>query len=60
MAGTARSQWGDRLGGGSEQVSDAPAVRPTPLSQDELLELFDGSETGAGFELQPATIHSIL
>ncbi|MEL7252991.1 MAG: chlorophyllide a reductase iron protein subunit X [Pseudomonadota bacterium] len=55
IVGTAKSQWGDLFAGLSEQVSDAPPVRPTPLSQDELLELFDGSETGAGFELVPAT-----
>ena len=30
-------------------------VRPAPLSQDGLLELFDGSETGAGVVLEPAT-----
>jgi chlorophyllide a reductase subunit X len=30
-------------------------MRPTALNQDELLELFDGSETGAGIELEPAT-----
>jgi chlorophyllide a reductase subunit X len=36
-------------------VAVAPPVRPTPLSQDGLLELFDGSETGAGVVLEPAT-----
>jgi chlorophyllide a reductase subunit X len=30
-------------------------MRPTALNQDELLELFDGSETGAGYTLVPAT-----
>ena len=30
-------------------------MRPTTLSQDELLGLFDGGETGAGFTLEPAT-----
>ena len=30
-------------------------MRPVALSQDELLELFDGSDTGAGVVLEPAT-----
>jgi len=30
-------------------------MRPTALNQDELLALFDGSETGAGYVLEPAT-----
>jgi chlorophyllide a reductase subunit X len=30
-------------------------VRPTPLSQDALIGLFDGKETGADFVLEPAT-----
>lgn len=37
-------------------VADAPPVRPTPLSQDELLSLFSSEETGAGVTLEPATI----
>ncbi len=55
IVGTSKSQWGELFAGLADQVSDAPPVRPTPLSQDELLELFDGSETGAGFVLEPAT-----
>jgi chlorophyllide a reductase subunit X len=38
-----------------DNVATAPPQRPTALNQDELLELFDGSETGAGYELVPAT-----
>ena len=30
-------------------VAEAPPIRPKPLSQDELLGLFDGSDTGAEF-----------
>ena len=33
----------------------APPVRPTPLDQDGLLALFDGSETGADVVLEPAS-----
>ncbi|MEM7733998.1 MAG: hypothetical protein AAF280_14620, partial [Pseudomonadota bacterium] len=55
IVGTDKSQWGGLFAGLADQVSEAPPVRPTPLSQDGLLDLFDGSETGAGFELVPAT-----
>lgn len=36
-------------------VAEAPPVRPQPLTQDALLDLFDGSDTGAGVVLEPAT-----
>ena len=55
IVGTDKSQWGSLFAGLADQVSDAPPVRPTPLSQDGLLDLFDGSETGAGVDLVPAT-----
>ncbi|MEM1307701.1 MAG: chlorophyllide reductase iron protein subunit X, partial [Pseudomonadota bacterium] len=34
-------------------------VRPTPLSQDGLLDLFAPEDTGANFELTPATIEDM-
>ncbi|WP_415922646.1 chlorophyllide a reductase iron protein subunit X [Tateyamaria sp. SN6-1] len=55
IVGTAESQWGALFAELGMNVAAAPPVRPAPLSQDGLLELFDGSETGAGIELQPAT-----
>ena len=36
-------------------MAEAPPIRPTPLDQDGLLDLFDGSEVGAGVVLEPAT-----
>ncbi|MEL6585020.1 MAG: chlorophyllide reductase iron protein subunit X, partial [Pseudomonadota bacterium] len=51
----AESQWGALFAELGMNVANAPPVRPAPLSQDGLLELFDGSETGAGVELVPAT-----
>ena len=39
----------------AEAVSLAPPVHPAPLDQDGLLALFDGSDTGAGVTLDPAT-----
>ncbi|MEL7461549.1 MAG: chlorophyllide a reductase iron protein subunit X [Pseudomonadota bacterium] len=55
IVGTAQSQWGELFAGLGDAVAVAPPVRPGPLSQDGLLDLFDGSETGAGFTLEPAT-----
>ncbi|MEO1238744.1 MAG: chlorophyllide a reductase iron protein subunit X [Pseudomonadota bacterium] len=55
IVGTAASQWGGLFAELGMNVADAPPVRPAPLSQDGLLELFDGSDTGAGIVLEPAT-----
>jgi 3,8-divinyl chlorophyllide a/chlorophyllide a reductase subunit X len=55
IVGTSKSQWGDLFAGLGDQVSIAPPVRPTPLDQDGLLDLFDAAETGADFVLTPAT-----
>ncbi|MEM1362103.1 MAG: chlorophyllide a reductase iron protein subunit X [Pseudomonadota bacterium] len=55
IVGTNASQWGTLFAGLAEAVGLAPPVRPKPLDQDELIGLFDGSETGAGVVLEPAT-----
>ena len=55
IVGTGASPWGGLFAGLAEAVAGAPPVRPTPLDQDGLLGLFDGSETGAGITLEPAT-----
>ncbi|MEM1236137.1 MAG: chlorophyllide a reductase iron protein subunit X [Pseudomonadota bacterium] len=55
IVGTKEGQWGDLFAGLGDNVAAAPPVRPSPLSQDGLLGLFDGKETGAGIELVPAT-----
>ena len=47
--------WGELFAGLAEQVAGAPPMRPKPLTQDGLLGLFDGKDTGAGFVLEPAT-----
>ncbi len=39
----------------SSNVTDAPPVQPNPLSQDELLDLFNGEEVGRNVVLEPAT-----
>ena len=55
IVGTDASQWGSLFAELGDNVAAAPAVHPTALSQDGLLELFDGSDTGAGITLVPAT-----
>jgi chlorophyllide a reductase subunit X len=55
IVGTAESQWGELFAALGENVAEAPPMRPVALNQDQLLELFDGSETGAGIELVPAS-----
>ncbi len=55
IVGSAESQWGDLFTELSVNVAEAPPVRPSPVNQDGLLSLFDGSETGADFVLVPAT-----
>jgi chlorophyllide a reductase subunit X len=55
IVGTAQSPWGALFAGLAEEVAVAPPVRPGPLDQDGLLGLFDGSDTGAGVVLEPAT-----
>jgi chlorophyllide a reductase subunit X len=55
IVGTSKSQWGDLFAGLATAVADAPPIRPAPLDQDGLLGLFAPEETGAGFELVPAS-----
>ncbi len=55
IVGTGESQWGDLFAALGENVAEAPPMRPVALTQDQLLELFDGSDTGAGVVLEPAT-----
>ena len=55
IVGTMEGPWGPLFAELGVNVADAPPVRPQPLTQDGLLELFDGSDTGAGITLQPAT-----
>ena len=55
IVGTNQSQWGALFAALGENVGEAPPLRPTALSQDELIGLFDGKDTGAGIVLEPAT-----
>ncbi len=55
IVGSKKSQWGDLFTELSINVAEAPPIRPVPLNQDGLLNLFDSSETGGDFILEPAT-----
>ncbi len=55
IVGTMESEWGSLFAGLGEEVAAAPPGHPTPLSQDGLLGLFSADETGADFQLTPAT-----
>ena len=53
--GTAAGPWGALFAELAENVGGAPPLRPSPLSQDGLLDLFDAETTGADFVLEPAS-----
>ncbi|GAB5447230.1 chlorophyllide a reductase iron protein subunit X [Gymnodinialimonas sp.] len=55
IVGTQESEWGALFAELGDNVATAPPMRPTALNQDGLLALFDGSDTGAGVVLEPAT-----
>jgi chlorophyllide a reductase subunit X len=55
IVGRPDGRWGALFAGLAEQVAGAPPMRPKPLTQDGLLALFDGKDTGAGVALVPAT-----
>jgi 3,8-divinyl chlorophyllide a/chlorophyllide a reductase subunit X len=55
IVGTRAGQWGDMFALLAENVAEAPPLRPRPLSQDGLLNLFSAETTGKDFVLEPAT-----
>ncbi|MEO0342630.1 MAG: chlorophyllide a reductase iron protein subunit X [Pseudomonadota bacterium] len=55
IVGTDAGPWGGLFAELGMNVAEAPPLRPTPLTQDELLGLFSAKETGADFELVPAS-----
>ena len=56
IVGKPGSQWAPMFEALATNVAEAPPIHPTPLSQDGLLGLFAAEETGAGVELESATI----
>ncbi|MEO1294019.1 MAG: chlorophyllide reductase iron protein subunit X, partial [Pseudomonadota bacterium] len=55
IVGEPGSVWGPLFEALAENVATAPPQRPAPLSQDGLLGLFSPEETGADWQLEPAT-----
>jgi len=56
IVGRPGGQWGSLFEGLAQQVGAAPPVRPTPLTHEQLLDLFKGDAVGRDYVLEPATI----
>jgi chlorophyllide a reductase subunit X len=59
IIGKPGTEWAPLFEGLAEKAASAPPVRPTPLSQDDLLGLFKGEDVGRGVQLQPATLEDM-
>ena len=59
IIGRPESPWGALFAELADNVATAPPLGPAPLDQDQLLELFDGSEVGRDVVLEPATIEDV-
>ncbi|WP_027173818.1 chlorophyllide a reductase iron protein subunit X [Methylobacterium sp. 10] len=59
IIGRPESQWGSLFADLAQNVHDAAANHPTPLSQDGLLGLFKGEAVGRGVTLVPATFEDM-
>ncbi len=59
IVGHPDSVWGPLFAGLAEQVASAPPLRPKPLSQDGLLDLFDGDSVGRDVVLEPASLEDM-
>jgi chlorophyllide a reductase subunit X len=55
IIGKPETQWGPLFSLLAANVAEAPPVRPSPLTQDQLLGLFSSSAVGRDVVLQPAT-----
>ena len=60
IIGRPEGQWGPLFAALASNVAEAPPVRPTPLSQDQLLGLFSGDTVGRDVVLQPATMADMM
>ncbi|MEO1027904.1 MAG: chlorophyllide a reductase iron protein subunit X [Pseudomonadota bacterium] len=56
IVGKPGSPWAPMFEALAENVATAPPIHPKALSHDELLDLFSAEETGADFQLEPATV----
>ena len=60
IIGQPGGEWGPLFEQLATAVAEAPPVRPTPLTQDALLNLFDGSAVGRDVVLEPATVADMM
>jgi len=59
IIGRPGTQWASVFEELASQVASAPPVRPTPLTQDQLLGLFSGEQVGRNVVLEPATLEDM-
>ena len=59
IIGHPEGEWGSLFAGLAINVAEAPPTRPSPLTQDELLGLFDGDSVGRDVVLQPASLEDL-
>ena len=59
IIGRPESEWGSLFSELALNVAEAPPHKPEPLSQDGLLELFDGDTVGRDVVLQPASLEDL-
>jgi 3,8-divinyl chlorophyllide a/chlorophyllide a reductase subunit X len=59
IIGRPGDRWGSLFEGLASNVASAPPVRPKPLTQDELLNLFSKEATGRDVVLDPATVEDM-
>ncbi|MBO6757567.1 MAG: chlorophyllide a reductase iron protein subunit X [Roseibium sp.] len=55
IIGHPENRWGPLFEQLATALGEAPPVLPDPLSQDDLIGLFDASDKTSGYSLQPAT-----
>jgi chlorophyllide a reductase subunit X len=60
IIGRPHGKWGPLFAQLASAVADAPPVRPKPLTQDGLLNLFSGDVVGRDVVLEPATTFDML
>ena len=59
IIGKPGGKWGELFAELSTNVAEAPPRHPTPLSHDELLNLFKSEDVGGNFSLEPATFEDM-
>ena len=59
IVGTPGGQWAPLFEALGVQVAEAPPLRPTPLTHENLLNLFKGDAVGRGVTLQSATMEDM-